>query len=115
MIYVELEANYLLPAIRREIVKLMVKKGVLKNEIANKLHLTKAAISQYISGKRSKFVLESSVVKECCDNIIAGNDSIIEINKLIKKLKESRKICSIYKQNSITPDDCKFCSQLHAQ
>jgi predicted transcriptional regulator len=110
MIHQEIEANHLLPAIRREIAKLLFAQGVKKSRIALLLRITKAAVSQYISGKRgSDFVLEPSVVKSCSSMILGGKESTIEIQKLISSLKDSKKVCGIYKKNNIVPDDCEFC------
>ncbi|MBW3020195.1 hypothetical protein KY334_02785 [Candidatus Woesearchaeota archaeon] len=106
----ELESKYLIPAIRRELVLLMLKKGIKKSEIAIKLKLTKSAISQYFSDKRgNNFKLDSYIVKNCCDNIISGKNCVSEIQDLIKNLKKTRNICGIYKNNNLKPDDCEVC------
>ena len=41
-----------LPALRRELVKAMIRNGISRKKIARKLHVTEAAISQYLKSKR---------------------------------------------------------------
>ena len=112
MLSQEIETYYLIPAIRRELVRKMLSKGMSKKDIAEKLNLTKSAISQYLSGKRGKdFILSGELVDECCKNILNGNNYLTEIQNLIKKLKKERKICEIYKNNGTIPEDCKVCQE----
>jgi len=109
----EIETYYLIPAIRRELVKLMLEKGENQKKIADILHLTKSAVSQYLSGKRGKqFILSKELVKDTCENIMKGNNYLTEIQKLIQKLKSERKICKIYTENSIIPEDCEVCKNV---
>ena len=111
MLSQEIETYYLIPAIRRKLVQMMVKKGIKRKEIAEKMHLTKAAVSQYISGKRGKIEVDEEILEECCDEIIKGSHHITQIQKLIKNLKKERKICDIYCKNGIEPEDCEVCNE----
>lgn len=87
----EIETYYLIPAIRRELAKLMIKKGKSQHEVAEKLRLTKSAVSQYVSGKRGKkFILEAGIVKECCEKILNGTHYLRAIQDLLTKLKTNK-------------------------
>lgn len=111
MISQEIETYYLIPAIRRELASLMLEMGENQKKIADKLHLTKSAVSQYISGKRGKqFILNKELVRETSKNIMNGNNYLKEIQKLIQNLKSQRKICAIYSLNNIKPEDCEVCN-----
>jgi predicted transcriptional regulator len=106
----EIETYYLIPAIRREIAKIMIKKGQTQQEVALKLKLTKSAVSQYVSGKRGKkFVLSKGTVEECCAQILNGVHYLRAIQDLLIKLKSNKEICKIYAQNSVRPEDCEVC------
>ncbi|MEK6959927.1 MAG: helix-turn-helix domain-containing protein [Nanoarchaeota archaeon] len=50
----EVEVYIVLPAIRRELSRCLKKRGVEQKEIAKKLGVTDAAISQYLSDKRGQ-------------------------------------------------------------
>ena len=43
---------YLIPAVSASLAKQLAKEGLSQSEIASKLGITRAAVSQYISGKR---------------------------------------------------------------
>ncbi|MBW2997943.1 hypothetical protein KY321_00250 [Candidatus Woesearchaeota archaeon] len=110
MLAQELESKYLIPAIRKALVELMLEENIKKKDIANRLKLTKSAISQYFSDKRgNNFVFDKTLAKTCCDNIVSGSNYVKEIQKLIRNLKVSRKICEIYRINNLRPDDCEVC------
>ena len=48
----EIEVWYVIPAIRKEIAKGLVKKGLKQRAVARKLEITDAAVSQYFNSKR---------------------------------------------------------------
>jgi len=111
MISQEIETYYLIPAIRREIVKKMVEKGLSQREVAEKMKLTKSAVSQYISGKRGKkFSLDDGLVDNSAERIINGEHYLKVIQDLLSELKKDKKICLIYAKNNIRPEDCEVCN-----
>ena len=56
---------HILPAIRRELAKIMVeKRGLTQKEAAKRLGLTEAAVSRYFSGKRAYISLPNGEVKK---------------------------------------------------
>jgi len=113
MLSQEIETFYLLPAIRKKVVQVMIEKKIKKKKIGELLNLTKSAISQYVSNKRVKnFKIDNEVVLECCENIVKGKSYISEFQKLINDLKKTGKICLLYKKNGLKPEDCKVCSMV---
>ena len=65
---------YVLPGLRKEIVKEMKKKGLKNKEIANILGLTPSAVSQYLKNKRGKL----KGVRKLEQEIKKGAERIIE-------------------------------------
>ncbi|MBR9680761.1 MAG: hypothetical protein GOU98_02965 [Candidatus Altiarchaeota archaeon] len=57
MMKCEMSSRKVLPAIRRALVTELSKTGKKQNEIARMLHITPAAVTQYIKGKRAKVKL----------------------------------------------------------
>ena len=85
----------ILPAIRSELAKELVeKKGFSQKETAEKLGLTEAAVSRYISGKRADTkIIGNGLKKEIIhstNQIIAGNEKTVisEICRICDYLKE---------------------------
>lgn len=97
----KIELNYLIPAIRKEIIILFEKK-LSDAEISRKLNITRAAISQYKHGKRGKtFKFDSKIKKEIKQSAVAimkGKNANSEISKIIDMMKKSKSICSICKE-----------------
>ena len=93
----------ILPAIRSEIAKELVeKKGFSQRETAEKLGLTEAAVSRYISGKRAdpKIIgnrLQKEIIQST-NQIIAGNEKTVisEICRICDYLKENGVIDKLY-------------------
>lgn len=101
----KIEINTIIPAIRKELISILEKKGISDAEISRKLSITKAAVSQYKSGKRGKAIkFPSSIkakIKKSAESIVKGKSANSEISKLINEMKKSRYICVVCK--------CKVC------
>lgn len=86
---------YLLPALRREIAKTMVELGKKQNEIADKLGVTEAAVSQYINDKRGYFEFPDNIhiiIRNSTIKIIEeGETEILIMNELCRICKYIRK------------------------
>jgi len=97
----KLELNYLIPAIRKEMLKILEAKGLSDAEISRKLGITRAAISQYKHKKRGAKVhfdqKTKSEIAISAEKILRGKKADFEISRIIKKMKSSRKICRICK------------------
>jgi predicted transcriptional regulator len=97
-----------LPSIRREFAKILIEKhGLSQKEAANKLGVTEAAISRYISGKRaSQEVFDGEILSEIeksASELINGNNSII--------IKETCRICNIIKTSKSSGELDYSCGQ----
>lgn len=94
MLPCEVIAKKIVPSIRREIVKVLSEcYGLCNREIARKLELTDAAVSQYLSEKRGMgFEMDEKMllmVRESADRIFRGLSNIDEeICRICSKLKE---------------------------
>lgn len=82
---------YILPCIRKKMAEYMAEK-LPQKEIAEKLGLSNAAISQYLSDKRGRnFKFDEQIIREIrksADRIINGGDAI----------EETCRICNIIKK-----------------
>lgn len=98
----KVELNCIIPALRYQFIKIFEKKGMKDSDIAKKLNITKAAISQYKHkkrGKKIKFPKEIiDEIEKSAKAIAKGNPSNQEILKIIDKIKKTRYICVICKE-----------------
>lgn len=98
----EIEVRYVIPAIRREMAKEMKKANKSQKETAELLNLRESTVSQYINDKRGKQIILNKeikkMVKDSIKNIKTRLNSYKEIQKILKKIRMSREICSIHKQ-----------------
>jgi len=107
----EIEVWYILPALRKEFSKIMLKKGLSQREIAKRLYITEAAISQYLKGKRGgnlEFTEElQEDIKNGVDNLLKTGNIVQEFQYLCRRVRESKMLCEIHKKYGITPPECK--------
>lgn len=88
----------LIPAIRSEFAKKLVKKyGLNQKEAAERLGLTEAAVSRYLSGKRGDLQIPNGKIskefEESCKKIINGDKYVV--------IGETCRICEILKSKNI--------------
>ena len=90
---------YVLPGIRREIAKSLLKNGLSQKETAKKLGITDAAVSQYLSEKRAKIEIKDKKIlkeiKKSAERIIAGDESMM--------IKETCRVCDLLKSSKMMP------------
>ena len=109
----EIEVWYIIPAVRKELAKVFVKKHKLSYEKAgNILGISKAAVSQYLSNKRAtKFKLPESIKKEVAKSakrlIKTPEHAPIEIEKIIRLIRNKRCSCDLCKKYN--PEIIKLC------
>ncbi len=100
----EIEVWYIIPAIRKELARLLTKEYNLSYEKAGTiLGISKAAISQYLSNKRAnKIKLSEEVKKEVKKSgEIISKDShlaIQEVQRILKFMKEKKCSCDVCKK-----------------
>ncbi len=109
----EIEVWYILPAIRKELVKLLKEKGKSGKAIASLLGVTPAAISQYGKDKRGKGIELPSEVKDFVKKKVteikdakSAYRVIQDVNTFIKK---SKALCKIHLLLEKDLDDCDVC------
>ena len=111
----EIEVWYIIPAIRRDMSKIMHKKGIRQTEIAVILGVTKSAVSQYISSKRAsdiKFNDEIMIeINKSVELMIDKKSSAFrEIQNICKIITDTSFICKIRKELDNEPlPDCDNC------
>ena len=107
---VEIETFYVLPAVRRQLALSMKQLGIPQKDIATKLHLQAAAVSQYLSDKRGKQCdLSEDIIKEAgisAKRITNDASLMYEMNRLLQLIRSSSLICNIHKQFSAVPHGC---------
>ena len=110
----EIEVWYVLPAIRKEFAVKMVKKGMKQREVASKLGITEAAISQYMKNKRaSKIKLDEKIIKEidkAVERVLKGSSVLQEIQNVCSFVKREGCLCKIHRKYGTPPKGCDICS-----
>jgi len=100
----EIEVWYIIPALRKELAKLLTGKYEMSYEKAGDiLGISKAAISQYLSNKRAnKIKLSPEVKKEVAKSAknVSENPKIAisEMQRLLKFMKENKCSCEVCKK-----------------
>lgn len=110
----EIEVWYIIPAIRSQIAKDLLKLKLKQKDIAEILGVTEAAISQYIKKKRASGISFDAATKK---EIMASSQSIsknkktisAEINRIIKLLKKTEFVCKIHAKHGNNEKNCKLC------
>ena len=110
----EIEVWYILPAIRRELAKSLIKYGLTQKEIASKLGITESAISQYIKEKRAKSINFDNDIKksiqESAKGIIKNGNVMKEVAKISNLIKKNKFICKVHHNyDKSLPENCDVC------
>ena len=116
----EIEVWYLLPALRKEISKVLIADfDFSQKQIADLLKITESAVSQYFKSKRASELNfnedELLLIKEAAKNMTEeNNDPYNEFYKLSKKLSGSFSMCKIhYELDPSLPQGCEICLEHH--
>ncbi|MBD3309771.1 helix-turn-helix domain-containing protein [Candidatus Woesearchaeota archaeon] len=98
----EIEVWYIIPAIRREFAREMKKQGMSQSQIARRLNISRAAISQYISGKRGNDIRFRPVmmrkVRKAALGLLKDGCPIREIQLLCTYLKDKGHLCRVHQE-----------------
>ena len=110
----EIEVWYIIPAIRKEFAKVLVKKHRLTFEKAGGiLGVSKAAVSQYLNKKRANLMrftpeIKREIEKSAKSVIKNNNQAVKEIIKILNLIKQKKCACSICKKyNKGILNQCK--------
>jgi predicted transcriptional regulator len=110
----EIEVWYIIPAIRRELAKSIIAKGLKHREAAKILGITEAAVSQYLKLKRAKdVVFDQDTMHQIGSSAeIIVKDStrlIIEMQKILESVRKSKVICQIHYKYGLNIQNCEAC------
>ena len=101
----EVEANYVVPFIRKELAK-KLSEFFTHEKIAKALGISKALVCYYIKGKRGKGIKLSGKEKEIfekeleksVERIRKGKNSFLEVIRLVNFFRKKKITCSICKR-----------------
>lgn len=109
----EIEVWYIVPAIRKELALAMSNNGLKQVEIAKRLGITKAAVNQYLSGKRGNEIkLRESMkneIKIAAQNINDSGDSVRNIQNLLNLTRKNKIACQIHGNLDKNFIECNLC------
>jgi len=120
----EVVVKYVLPEVRALVAKVLgTKYNLTQQEIAQKLGITQAAVSYYLSNKRAKKLEEVQKIPEVVDlvdeyikQIMNGeiNDSttFVQFCQLCKTIKSKGLLCEISKKLGISIDETFWCADV---
>ncbi len=100
----EIEVWYVIPAIRKELAKILIEKYKLKQKkVAEILGITESAISQYLHKKRAKEIGLPKTMKKyleiAAEKIFKDNKKVLnEIINLLNIAKKQKIICQVCKK-----------------
>ncbi len=115
----EIEVLYILPAIRSKFASELKELGLAQKEIAKLLHVTEAAVSQYLSSKRANRVaFDSKILAEirrAAKKVAKGDLPFLQESQGITQLALSRGItCTAHIKYGCAPEGCDVCFAGHS-
>ncbi|MBI2565226.1 hypothetical protein HYV79_04545 [Candidatus Woesearchaeota archaeon] len=109
----ELEVFYVLPALRRELTKELINKGLEQKEIAKLLHVSAPSISHYIHSKRAVLIqFQKKIkdeVKKSAEKLVSTKDLIISTQELIIMARNDKITCKLCQKINNQPYSCNVC------
>jgi len=109
----EIEAYFVLPALRRDLAMSMKANGLAQKEIARLLGVTEPAVSQYLSAKRAKEVTFSKTVhrkiSEAAGKITDAHSLIEQMQRLLSVVRDDNVVCKIHKNMGFGECNVDFC------
>lgn len=100
----EIVVWYVLPSIRSELAKDLVKLGLSQKEVSERLGITQAAVSQYANEKRGKTIKFKENVKEIVKELakdMARDDTFgnltLRICEICMQIQRNEKLCDCLK------------------
>ncbi len=109
----EIVVQKVLPAIRSELARIMLEEGLPQQQVANRLGLTKAAVSQYVSAKRGGDISFPTDIEEKINELakslagnLSANDAVTNLCAVCKGIQSSGWLCKEHQQKK---DECTYC------
>jgi len=97
----EIEVWYIIPAIRREMSKCLIKEhNITYEKVGGILGISKAAISQYLKKKRAAKIKlhpksQDEISKSCLRIVKGKSNSVTEITKILKHIRQKKLHCEV--------------------
>jgi predicted transcriptional regulator len=111
----ELIVWYVIPTIRAELAKEMIRLGMSQKAVSERLGITQSAVSQYVKDKRGKGIPVNKQVKKAikvlAKDIADGNapkGAIPGICAVCAIVKQSGSLCDLHRQEDDL-GDCDIC------
>ena len=113
----EMVVWYVIPAIRSELAKDLLKLGMKQKTISELMDITQPAVSQYLTDKRGSGIEFNDDVKKLiqdfADDLNDGTatkaDIISRTCYICKSIKTEDILCQIHREHGHVPADCKAC------
>ncbi|MFA6330089.1 MAG: helix-turn-helix domain-containing protein [Candidatus Micrarchaeia archaeon] len=109
---------YLIPAVSASLAKRLAKEGLSQSQIASKLGITRAAVSQYISGKRgtelklgkkSKKALDALAKKLAAAKSESGDAELsLAMCEICAIARKEKVLCGLHRKSG-ADKACKIC------
>jgi len=110
----EIEVWYILPAIRAELTKQMIQLGVSQADVAKKLNVSRAAVTQYVKNKRAiDFEFDEPIrkqIKISAKRILEDSvDHMKEFQIICDNVRETGMLCQFHKKIEAVDTECSIC------
>ena len=114
----ELEVWYIIPAIRRELAKVLVSERKLsQREVSRLLGITEAAVSQYLKSKRAKEIIFDTTtlaeIRKSADKILESENKTVaiveEMQRICNFANVQQLMCELHKSMNPEVKDCDVC------
>ena len=113
----EIVVWYVIPSIRSELAKELLKLGIKQKRISELLDITQPAVSQYVSDKRGhgiKFDEKTQnmirmLAKDLTEQALGPDRIIQRICEICKNVKAEEIICQLHKEKDKIPTSCNAC------
>jgi predicted transcriptional regulator len=107
---------YVIPTIRAELAKELVKMGMSQKEISQRLGITQSAVSQYIKDKRGKCIPINKEVRKgiklFAKQVMTEKnpkDTIPGLCMVCAIVKSSGSLCELHKKDDASLEGCDVC------
>jgi len=105
----EIEVWYLIPAVRRELARYLLKKGFNQKNVAKIIGTTEASVSHYIKSKRGNEiklpVKVTSEIEKSAARLANGSCIVKEIQLICNYSKKTKFLCELHEKYS----DARLC------
>ncbi len=113
----EIVVWYVIPSMRSELAKELLKLGMKQKEISELLDITQPAVSQYISDKRGHGIkfdekthgMIRMFAKDLMEQKLEQGDIIRRMCEICKNVKAEEIVCQLHKEKDKVPVSCNAC------